>query len=40
MTYIVRLKEKISYELLFKELGSVEGITRVRVSKNEERKKL
>jgi len=38
--YIVRLKENYSYEELFKDLNSVEGISRVRVSKNEERKKL
>ena len=40
MTYIVRLKENLSYEILFKALNSIEGISRVRVSKNEERKKL
>jgi uncharacterized membrane protein YhiD involved in acid resistance len=40
MTYIVRLKEKTSYETLFEQLNLVEGISRVRVMKNEERKKL
>ena len=40
MMYIVRLKEDFTYEDLFTNLSSVEGISRVRVSKNEERKKL
>lgn len=40
MTYIVRLKENFTYEILFQNLNSIEGISRVGVSKNLERKKL
>lgn len=40
LRYVVRLKEGITYEELFQHLSTTEGLSRVRVSKNEERKKL
>lgn len=40
LDYIVRLKENQSYDTFFGQLSSIEGLSRVKVSKNEERKKL
>jgi len=40
LSYVVRLKEKISFEDLFRNLNTIEGLSKITVSKNEERKKL
>ena len=40
ITYIVRLNDNTSYEDLFQNLNKIEGLSKLTVSKNEERKKL
>lgn len=40
LNYVVRLKDNSSYESLFEYLSSFEGITKLKISKNAERKKL
>jgi len=40
LNYVIRLKDNKSYEDLFEYLSSFEGISRLKISKNAERKKL